>query len=364
MRIIKNFFITLILFSTLFAGQDLESAKIRLKDKDWDKAEEFLLKALNHPKDKWEAAFHLGDKIYPRTQEWAKVKEYMDIASTASSSTKIRPTPNDKKILMSQAVSASLAKSYNLIYYRGQGFLNLLNRVEDPDKRNALVDQAIETLTQAKALDPAQPGSYALLGLYYSIKNDKENTFKNIDQALALPDVGEDVQLALLVSAGQSAVRLGDFEKGLKYYESALSINPNEVSALKNLGALYLAKEDFESALIHLDSAIEQSEDDSVKVDLFFNRGLVYLNMEEFEEAEYNFEEAYFLAPDDKEALLGLARALEKAERWRKSRTYYLELIDADPNNASYYYGVYSTYYGEGRLEDATEYLNKANALK
>ena len=364
MRIIKNFFLTLTLVSMLFAGQDLESAKIRLKDKEWDKAEEFLLKALNHPKDKWEAAFHLGDKIYHRTQEWAKVKEYMDIASTASSSTKIRPTPNDKKILMSQAVSASLAKSYNLIYYRGQGFLNLLNRVEDPDKRNALVDQAIETLTQAKALDPAQPGSYALLGLYYSIKNDKENTFKNIDQALALPDVGEDVQLALLVSAGQSAVRLGDFEKGLKYYESALSINPNEVSALKNLGALYLAKEDFESALIHLDSAIEQSEDDSVKVDLFFNRGLVYLNMEEFEEAEYNFEEAYFLAPDDKEALLGLAKALEQAERWRKSRTYYLELIDADPNNASYYYGVYRTYFGEGRLEDATDYLNKANALR
>ena len=97
---IKHFFITLILVSTLFAGQDLESAKIRLKDREWGAAEEFLLKALNHPKDKWEAAFHLGDKIYPRSQEWAKVKEYMDIASTASPTAKVRPTPNDKKILI------------------------------------------------------------------------------------------------------------------------------------------------------------------------------------------------------------------------------------------------------------------------
>ena len=40
------------------------------------------------------------------------------------------------------------------------------------------------------------------------------------------------------------------------------------------------------------------------------------LKMDNFEEAEYNFEEAYFLAPDDKEALLGLAKALEQAERW------------------------------------------------
>jgi tetratricopeptide (TPR) repeat protein len=354
---IKNFFITLILVSTLFAGQDLESAKIRLKAREWGAAEEYLLKALNHPKDKWEAAFHLGDKIYPRTQEWAKVKEYMDIASTAAVSAKIRPTPNDKKILMSQAVAASLTKSYNLIYYRASGFLGLLNKARDAEQRNALIDQAIETSMQAKVLDPAQPGSYALLGLYYSVKGDKENTFKYIDQALVLPDVPEDVQLALLVSAGQSAVRLGDFNKGLSYYEGALEINPLEVPALKSLGALYLAQDNFEPALKNLNAAIENSDDDKEKVDLFFNRGLVYLKMNEF-------EEAYFLAPDDKEALLGLAKALEQAERWRKSRTYYLELIDSDPNNAQYYYGVYRTYFGEGRLEDATEYLNKANALK
>ena len=360
----KNFFITLILISTLFAGQDLESAKIRLKDKEWGAAEEFLLKALNHPKDKWEAAFHLADKIYPRSQDWGKVKEYMDIASTALPSTKIRPTANDKKILMSQAIAASLVKSYNLIYYRASGFLGLLNKVSDVDKRNALIDQAIETSMQAKELDPLQPGSYALLGLYYSVKGDKDNSFKYIDQALALPDVPEDVQLALLVSAGQSAVRLGDFEKGLSYYESALAVNPTEVPALKSLGALYLAKDNFEPALKNLNAAIENSDDDTEKVDLFFNRGLVYLKMNEFEEAEYNFEEAYFLAPDDKEALLGLAKALEQAGRWRKSRTYYLELIDSDPNKASYYYGVYRTYFGEGRLDDATEYLNKANALK
>ena len=55
----------------------------------------------------------MGDKIYPRSQDWGKVKQYMDIASTASANAKIRPTANDRKILMSQAVAASLTKSYN-----------------------------------------------------------------------------------------------------------------------------------------------------------------------------------------------------------------------------------------------------------
>ena len=41
-----------------------------------------------------------------------------------------------------------------------------------------------------------------------------------------------------------------------------------------------------------------------------------------------------------------------------------MELIDKDPSNPQYYYGVYRTYFGEGRLEDAQEYLNKATALR
>ena len=102
----KNFIASAVLVTTLFAGQALESAKIRIKDKEWGEAEKYLLEALNHPKDKWEAAFHLGDKIYPRKQDWSSVKKYMDIAQTAPSGLKIRPTRNDRRIPIQQAVTA------------------------------------------------------------------------------------------------------------------------------------------------------------------------------------------------------------------------------------------------------------------
>ncbi len=364
MTYFKNFIVTAVFISTLFAGQALESAKIYIKDKDWDKAAEKLIEALDHPKDRWEAAFHLGDKIYPRKQDWVSVRKYMDIASTAQKSLKIRPTRNDKRIPIDQAITASITKSYNLIYYKASGYLQLLNRASSVEQRNALIDQAIQTSMNAKDLDPGQPGSYALIALYSSVKGDKETTIKYLDMGLALKDIPEETKIALLVSAGQSVVRLGEFEKGLGYYEKALEIQPNEPTALKSLGALYLAQDNFESALANLDKAIEMTSDDKDLVDLFFNRGLVYLKMDNFEEAEYNFEEAYFLAPDDTEALLGLAKALEQAERWRKARNYYMELIEKDPNDAQYYYGVYRTYFGEGRLEDAQEYLNKATALR
>ena len=364
MVFLKNFFVTTIFITALFAGQALESAKVYIKDKDWDKAEEKLMQALDHPKDRWEAAFHLGDKIYPRKQDWASVKKYMDIAATAQKSLKIRPTRNDKKIPIAQAITASVTKSYNLIYYKASGYLQLLNRASSPEQRDALIDQAIQTSLNARDLDPSQPGAYALAALYSSVKGNKEDTIKYLDMGLSLDDIPKDTKIALLVSAGQSVVRLGEFDKGLDYYERALAIQPNEPTALKSLGALYLAQDDFESALANLDKAIEMTSNDQDLVDLFFNRGLVYLKMDNFEEAEYNFEEAYFLAPDDVEALLGLAKALEQAERWRKSRNYYMELIEKNPNDAQYYYGVYRTYFGEGRLEDAQEYLNKATALR
>ena len=238
----------------------------------------------------------------------------------------IRPTRNDRKISMQQAVTASVTKSYNLIYYKASGFLALLNRASSAEQRDALIDQAIQTSLNAKDLDPTQPGAYALAALYSSVKGDKDNTIKYLDMGLSLEDIPEDTKIALLVSAGQSVVRLGEFEKGLGYYEQALAMDPNEPTALKSLGALYLAQNNFDAALKNLDMAIEKTNDDTELVDLFFNRGLVYLKMDNFEEAEYNFEEAYFLAPDDLEALFGLAKAMHcffAAHIFLESEIYY-----------------------------------------
>ena len=55
---------------------------------------------------------------------------------------------------------------------------------------------------------------------------DRETTIEYLDMGLALKDIPEDTKIALLVSAGQSVVRLGEFEKGLGYYEQALAMDP------------------------------------------------------------------------------------------------------------------------------------------
>ena len=164
------------MFSLLFSqGKALNSASVYIKDKDWKQAEFFLLQAVEHPKDKWTAAFHLGDKVYVRSQDWAKVKQYMDLASTAPEGLKIRPTRNDSRIPIQTAITASLARSFQLIYFRATGYISLINKTADVEQHNMFIEQAIKTANQAKNLDPNQPAAHALLGLYHSLKNNKQN---------------------------------------------------------------------------------------------------------------------------------------------------------------------------------------------
>ena len=364
MKILK-YLLTITIFTSFFVfAQDLSSAKIRINENNFDEAETFLVKALNHPKDEWEAAFHLADKVYPAQEKWNLVRENMDIALTAPKNFKIRPTRNSRKILMTEAVSESLLNSYNKIYVKASNYLGLINQTLSSDERSMLIEEAMETCKIGIDLNPTQPGGYALMSIYASVKGDKETTEKYLNSGLAIPNLPDQTRIAVLTSGGQSYIRLGEYDAALDLFNKALKVNEKDVSVLESLGSLYLSQENFDLALKYLNQAIELTDDDKKMVDLFFNRGLVYLKMKNFEEAEYNFEEAYFLAPDDLEALFGLAKALEEAERWRKARNYYLELIDQSPENPQYYYGVYRTYFEEGRLEDAQEYLNKATALK
>jgi len=365
----KKLFLLTIIFSFVFAqGKALNSARVYIKDKDWKQAEKFLLDALEHPSDKWEAAFHLGDKVYVRSQDWAKVKQYLDLAGQAPEKLKIRPTRNDNRVPIATAVVASKTRSYLSIFNRAAGYNSLLGRATDPAKRESLLNMAIKEASFAKEFDPQQPGAYYLLSVFYSLKQDKENTLKNINLGLASDNIEDDQRLSLLVAGADAMSRLSDFPAAMSYLEQASQIDDSNVLIYKSLGALYAQQEQYENALETFDKALDLVDDadveDQVKIDLYFNRGIVYLKMEDFDEAEYNFEEAYFLAPEDTEAIYGLAQALERAKRWRKARGYYMDLIDLDPNNPAYYYGVYTTYFEEGRLEDATEYLNKATALK
>ena len=361
----KKLFLFIIMFSLLFSqGKSLNSAKVYIKDKDWKQAEFFLLQAIEHPNDKWEAAFHLGDKVYVRGQDWVKVKQYMDIAGGAPESVKIRPTRNDNRIPIQTAITASLARSFKLIYFKATGYIALINKTVDVEQQNMFIEQAIKTANQAKTLDPSQPAAHALLGLYHSLKNDKENTINFINQSLAIEGSTDDEMLGLLINAGECATRIDKLDIASEYLERALLIDPNDIGVLKAIAAVYVGRDELDKALDIFSRTLEQTEENQAKADLHFNLGTVYLKKGNPSEAEYHFEEAVYLNQEDTEAIFRLARTLEESERWRSALSYYKDLISMDPNNSAYYKGAYRASFNDGDPIAANEYLQKARQLE
>ena len=268
----KKLFLLTIIFSFVFAqGKALNSARVYIKDKDWTQAEKFLLEALEHPNDKWEAAFHLGDKVYVRSQDWVKVKQYLDFAGQAPEKLKIRPTRNNNRVPISTAITASKTRSYLSIFNRAAGYNSLLGKATDPEKREALLDMAIKEASFAKEFDPTQPGAYYLLSVFYSLKKDKENTLQNITLGLESNNIEDDQRLSLLIAGAEAMSRLEDFPAAMNYLEQASRIDETNPLIYKSLGALYAQQEQYANALETLDKALDLVDDadveDQVKVD-------------------------------------------------------------------------------------------------
>lgn len=343
MNYFKNFIVLGLLTSALFAGKALESAKIYIKDKDWDKAEKSLLEAINHPKDKWEAAFHLADKIYPRKNAWSKVSEYFAIAETAPSSTKIRPTRNDRRVAMNQAITASKGRSYVLIANRTQGFLSLYDSAKSDEMKQKYLEDGTAAAISLRNFDRTQPGGFGLLAQFYALSNNKDGALENINGLLSLSDINDEDMVSYYSFGAAIALAFKEYDLASKYFEEGLKIDPGNIKIKIDIGVLYSQLDKPKQAISQFLSIVDDIEDENLKGDTHFNLGLSYLKIGNTEEAVYHFEEAFILKPDDEEAAYGMARALEEAKFYRKARKYYRAAQDLNPSNPSYQSGISRT---------------------
>ena len=343
MNYFKNFIVLGLLTSALFAGKALESAKIYIKDKDWDKAEKSLLEAINHPKDKWEAAFHLADKIYPRKNAWSKVSEYFAIAETAPSSTKIRPTRNDRRVAMNQAITASKGRSYVLIANRTQGFLSLYDSAKSDEMKQKYLEDGTAAAISLKNFDLTQPGGFGLLAQFYALSNNKDGALENINGLLSLSDINDKDMVSYYSFGAAIALAFKEYDLASKYFEEGLKLDPGNIKIKIDVGVLYSQLDKPKQAISQFLSIVDDIEDENLKGDTHFNLGLSYLKIGNTEEAVYHFEEAFILKPDDEEAAYGMARALEEAKFYRKARKYYRAAQDLNPSNPSYQSGISRT---------------------
>jgi Tfp pilus assembly protein PilF len=188
-------------------------------------------------------------------------------------------------------------------------------------------------------------GSYGFLPeVEPRITADEQKLFKElIDLIQSNPDAAANKLKAAIKSDSSAAldftlanlyVQLGRLDEAEKHYKAALKKFPDFRRAHKNLGIVYVQREDYTNAAAELSRTVELGGQDGNTYGLL---GYCNLVQGDYISAETAYRKALLMAPDNADWKLGLARCLLAQQRSREAVALFDELIQKDPEKPDYW---------------------------
>jgi len=346
--------IILTLFFFACSSEEYTSAKLYLQQQDWEKAEEFLIKAMAVEPDNPEIPFRLGHDIYARRGDWEKMDEVFKKAMAIDPE---RPILQGQPV--KEYVELSRKQHWTDVYNQGVNYFNK-SREMTGDERLAMLQKAIDAFLKATIIKSDESQAYALLATCYYQIGEKQKSGEMIEQAVKRNP--EDA--AINYTAGQIFLQLDDLDRAFPYFLKAVELDPHNAKAIRSLAQAYYDMGNTEESIRTYETAIREETNLRTRADLYFNLGILYDKVGNFEMAEENFLNALDLNPEDQEAILGMAQTFEKSEKWRKAEKFYKELISLDPENPVYYRGMARVQMKQGNPDEAQRYFRKAKKLE
>jgi len=345
-------------------SQEYSSAKLYIQQKEWAKAKEFLIKAVEVEPENPEIPYQLGYHVYGiQEKNWEKMNQSFDKALAID--------PN--KTILGQGKTVKEFVTMARYQFWGEMFNKGVEDYEEyfaapMDEKDAALKKAITTFEISATIKTDEPRSYIQLSRCNNLAGNTDKSVDYILKAVALSPDDANVNL----TAGRIFMQKQEFETALPYIQKAVELEPSNTQSIRNLAQIYydLAlldssryTERLEKSIQTYEVAIDKEMDREVKADLYFNLGILYTKTDNLEEAEYNFMNALDENPDDIEAVMGMAQVFENAEKWRKAEKFYRELIAVDPDNPVHYRGMSRVLLQQGEPDESLRYLEKAKRL-
>ncbi len=336
-------------------SQEYTSAKLYIQQQEWEKAEEFLIKAVDAEPENPEIPYQLGYHIYGvQKKDWEKMNQSFDRALTIDPNKKILGQEKTVKEFVTMARTQFWVEMFN----RGGEEYN--EYIAAPmDEKDAALKKAIATYEVSARIKPDEAQSYIMLSTCNHNAGNTDKSENYILKAVELSPNDANVNL----TAGQIFMQKQEFETALPYVKKAVELEPSNTKSIRNLAQIYYDTGQLEESIQTYEIAIDKETDREVKADLYFNLGILYNRVGNLEEAEYNFINALDENPDDIEAVMGMAQVFETAEKWRKAEKFYRELIAIDPDNPDHYRGMSRVLLQQGEPDESLRYLEKAKRL-
>jgi tetratricopeptide (TPR) repeat protein len=327
-------------------------------------AEQIYVAQEKHFPKNAEILFHLGT-LRLRQKDWPKAIEYLEKCRA------LQPRNADVLFYLAQAyyLKGELAQAQKII----------LSAVQLAPKEGAMLQKAgeylcegndcgpgLDDLLKARELDPALENIDMDLGMAY-YKLFKHEDAQPILEAVFRKDPNNLVAALIL---GEIAAYEGNWEKARWLYEYVLTRKPRNASALKDLGTALVALGKNEEALSPLREALDI---DPSLSDVHFQLGRALRNLGRSEESLHEME--LYQSIRDRAHIAQTLVSPDKAsqnEHWRECEkvlkekgesaaiTYVNSVAAATHTQLKAYYMVGMLYSAQQRNEDAIRVLNKA----
>ena len=355
----KSKIVRFIIFSLMLvlligcASEELTSAKLYIQQQDWENVEIYLVKALVVEPENPEIPYLLGDLIYGKNKDWDKMNEMFDKALSLG---------GDTIILQGGTVSAYVAqarrKHWVTIFNKGIGYFNEF-RKSGEGQDSPILQDAIASFNTATEVNPNNGQAYEVLANCLFASGDLDGALDAVTKGASK----DPENFELNMTAGKMYSVAKDKESALIYYRRAVSIDPINSLARRQLAQTYYDVGDIEMSLATYENAIANETDNNLKADLYYNLGVLNMQLGDFQQAEDNFSMAYDYNPNDIDALRGIAQTFENAEKWRRAEYFYRKLIDIEPENPQHYRAMARVLLRQGDTEKAQEYFDRSKEM-
>jgi tetratricopeptide (TPR) repeat protein len=176
-------------------------------------------------------------------------------------------------------------------------------------------------------LQPALPDGYALRSISFMAR--KRFSAAEADARKAI-EVGPQAPAGYLEMGNLTTLQL-KFADGIKWYEQALSRDPNSLDALRGIANIYIAQKHPEKAIARINTQLTASPNNSAFYDLL---GTTFLDEKDYSSAESALHKAVQLNGSNVDAYAKLAQSQVARGALDDAMTTYSQAVTANPNDA------------------------------
>ena len=303
-RVIKQLLGTGLIAMVLWgcgSSAEYTTAKMAIKEENWEKAEEYLIKALEVEPENAEVMVQIGYHVHAKKRQWAKMNALFDRAVKADPAAKMNSRP-----------ISEIVKNYRAMFW-AENYNNAVQKYNEfmGSRDKSTLEEAVDLFNQTVEIDSSEGQTYAILANCYYELGDSESAIISGKKASELMPNEFQPNMTL----GQILSFSGNKEEAIVYIKKALEIDPTSSNAIRTLATLYYDLGEKEKSVTTFEAAIKAETDKKLKANLYFNLGVLNMQLDNFQAAEDSFLDAYDLNPDDTEALVGIAQTFENAEK-------------------------------------------------